>query len=117
MNKVTMIMIVIAVCIRCGASRICVTKTGVQYVPSLLTICLTDILFAAVTAGGVFLIPYFLMLLFGALPLFYMELALGQFAKAGQSCSSLCYDSNCSDEEKRSKHQVQSISGIRSAPQ
>ena len=35
--------------------------------------------------GGVFLIPYTLMLLFGALPLFFMELSLGQFAKAGQS--------------------------------
>ncbi|KAI1295443.1 Sodium-dependent noradrenaline transporter [Halotydeus destructor] len=33
--------------------------------------------------GGVFLIPYTLMLIFGALPLFFMELALGQFAKAG----------------------------------
>lgn len=46
---------------------------------------MTDLLNIAVTAGGVFLIPYSLMLVFGALPLFYMELALGQFAKAGQS--------------------------------
>lgn len=37
--------------------------------------------------GGVFLIPYTLMLIFGALPLFFMELALGQFAKAGKSNS------------------------------
>lgn len=33
--------------------------------------------------GGVFLIPYTIMLLFGALPLFFMELSLGQFAKSG----------------------------------
>ena len=32
---------------------------------------------------GVFLIPYTTMLLFGALPLFFMELSLGQFAKSG----------------------------------
>ncbi|KPM05540.1 sodium-dependent noradrenaline transporter-like protein 1 [Sarcoptes scabiei] len=33
--------------------------------------------------GGVFLIPYSTMLLFGALPLFFMELSLGQWAKTG----------------------------------
>nr|XP_027203129.1 sodium-dependent dopamine transporter-like [Dermatophagoides pteronyssinus] len=33
--------------------------------------------------GGVFLIPYTTMLLFGALPLFFMELSLGQWAKTG----------------------------------
>ncbi|XP_054710961.1 sodium-dependent noradrenaline transporter-like [Uloborus diversus] len=33
--------------------------------------------------GGVFLIPYVLMLVFGAMPLFYMELALGQYNRQG----------------------------------
>lgn len=32
---------------------------------------------------GAFLIPYTIMLIFGGLPLFYMELALGQFHRSG----------------------------------
>lgn len=33
--------------------------------------------------SGAFLVPYLLMLVFGALPLFYMELVLGQFNRLG----------------------------------
>ncbi|KAE9416554.1 hypothetical protein Angca_007502, partial [Angiostrongylus cantonensis] len=33
--------------------------------------------------GGAFLIPYLVMLLIGGLPMFYMELALGQFHRSG----------------------------------
>ncbi|KAF6206190.1 hypothetical protein GE061_017418 [Apolygus lucorum] len=33
--------------------------------------------------GGAFLIPYIVMLVFGGLPLFFMELALGQFHRSG----------------------------------
>jgi SNF family Na+-dependent transporter len=32
---------------------------------------------------GAFLIPYVVMMVFGGLPLFYMELALGQFHRSG----------------------------------
>jgi len=33
--------------------------------------------------GGVFLIPYLIMLVFGGIPLFFLELCLGQFVKKG----------------------------------
>ena len=32
---------------------------------------------------GAFLIPYFMMLICGAVPLFFMELCLGQFHRSG----------------------------------
>uniref|UniRef100_A0A1I7WP54 Transporter n=1 Tax=Heterorhabditis bacteriophora TaxID=37862 RepID=A0A1I7WP54_HETBA len=39
--------------------------------------------------GGAFLIPYLVMLLIGGLPMFYMELALGQYHRSG--CISIGY--------------------------
>ncbi|KAL0272547.1 UNVERIFIED_CONTAM: hypothetical protein PYX00_005476 [Menopon gallinae] len=36
-----------------------------------------------ISLAGAFLIPYCIMLVFGGLPLFYMELALGQFHRCG----------------------------------
>ena len=42
--------------------------------------CYQDNIFLS---SGAFLIPYFIMLVFLGLPLFYMELALGQFHRSG----------------------------------
>jgi SNF family Na+-dependent transporter len=36
-----------------------------------------------VLLAGAFLIPYTLMMVFGAVPLFYMELILGQYNRQG----------------------------------
>ncbi|KAA8593829.1 hypothetical protein FQN60_004663 [Etheostoma spectabile] len=38
---------------------------------------------SAAFSGGAFLLPYLLMAVFGGVPLFYMELALGQFHRSG----------------------------------
>lgn len=40
-------------------------------------------LFKSLCFTGAFLLPYLLMAVFGGVPLFYMELALGQFHRSG----------------------------------
>ena len=39
-------------------------------------------LYTTYLCSGAFLVPYFVMLIFGGLPLFYMELCLGQFHRS-----------------------------------
>lgn len=56
--------------------------------PSLLTCFLISTLnlrlsFPIFFCPGAFLLPYLLMAVFGGVPLFYMELALGQFHRSG----------------------------------
>ncbi|XP_026677340.1 sodium-dependent dopamine transporter-like [Diaphorina citri] len=50
----------------------------------LVFTCLTRVTITSTTTViGAFLVPYTLMLVFGAVPLFYMELILGQFNRQG----------------------------------
>lgn len=66
------------------------TCGAVSYVS--LVLCLSDVCLrytsfhpqhGAVVVLGAFLIPYTVMLVFGGLPLFYLELAMGQYYRSG----------------------------------
>lgn len=59
-------------------------KNMETYLPSVKSIFYSSIFFiASVSIAGAFLIPYSIMLVVGGIPLFYMELALGQHNRKG----------------------------------
>ena len=64
----------------CGGSPTSATPTvevGLGW-----SVCCTMGLNTTYLCSGAFLVPYFVMLIFGGLPLFYMELCLGQFHRS-----------------------------------
>ena len=58
-------------------------KNGGGIDETCLTLNSIDNLIVEFECLGAFLIPYVVMMVFGGLPLFYMELALGQFHRSG----------------------------------
>lgn len=62
--------------------HICRMNAG-NFIHIWCLICKLNSLIVTMFCAGAFLIPYIVMLIFGGLPLFYMELALGQFQRCG----------------------------------
>src|SRR4029434_8800690 len=73
------------VCVVCVCMCVCVCGVCGVCVCMCVCVCVTDCEFTCCVccSAGVFLIPYALMVVFGGLPVFFLEIALGQFMKQG----------------------------------